>query len=140
MSTVAEFIGKVERGKLPAHVYQSLVDLAATCEGKTLVISVRERKRIRSNKQNNFYHGTFIEAIQQHLLEAGHRVSPEDIHAGLRDAYAKNSYVVTLPNGAEFRVPASTTRLTTGEFEDYLTEIRAEFAQRFGWQLPIPNE
>jgi hypothetical protein len=140
MSGTAELLAKVSGGRLPPRIYHDLARLAEKLDGKTVLISIREKKKPRSGKQNGFYHGPFIEAIQRYLLDAGHRVSPDDIHAGLRDAYAKNSYSVVLPNGATFRIPASTARLSTGEFEDFLTEIRAEFAQRFGWQLPLPNE
>jgi hypothetical protein len=138
--TEACFSGTVKGGRLPKPVSESIAKLLARMEGKTLEISIREVKRPRSLKQNKFYQGLFINAFADCLMSCGQRVDPEDIHAGLRDAYAKNSYAIIMPDGKQFRVPPSTRRLTTTGFENYLEEIRAEYATKFGWQLPFPGE
>jgi len=133
-------IGKVSGGKLPPAMTAQIVDALSQLDGKVVEVTLKVKERPRSLKQNAFYHGPFIQAFGWHLLECGQRVDPEDIHAGLRDAHAKNSYTIMLPGDIPFRVPPSTRRLTTQPFESYLEEIRAEFAQRLGWELPFPNE
>ena len=140
MARLLEFSGRIENGRLPRTVAEHIAAALRNFEGKYVTVSIREAKRIRSLNQNSFYHGPFIDAFRQCLLSCGQRVSPEDIHAGLREAYAKNSYTVVLPNGQIFKVPPSTTRLSTSDFEAYLEEIRAHFANEYGWQLPFPNE
>jgi hypothetical protein len=109
-------------------------------DGKRVSVTIKEQQKPRSINQNNFYHGPFIEAFRLCLLDCGVRLSADDIHSGLRDAHAKNAFVVAIPGGGMFRVPPSTARMTTTDFEGFLEEIRAEYAQRCGWQLPFPNE
>jgi hypothetical protein len=140
MAQTLEFSGRIESGRLPRKVSEQIAAALRNAEGKSVVVSIREVKRIRSLNQNSFYHGPFIDAFRQCLLSCGQRVSPEDIHAGLRDSYAKNSYTIALPDGQIFRVPPSTARLSTSDFEAYLEEIRAHFATEYEWQLPFPNE
>lgn len=127
-------------GHLPGQMRRELDDLIRGLAGKTLRISIEIAEKPRSNRQNRFYHGPFIKAFQACLLACGQRVSADDIHEGLRDAYAKNGYAIPLPNGESLRIPPSTKRLNTSGFEDFLEEIRAHFAEQFGWQLPSPNE
>lgn len=140
MSAALEFPALVTDRRLPRAVAEKVAAAVAAMDGKRVVVSVREVKKPRSLKQSRFYQGPFIEAFRQCLLSCGQRVSHDDIHAGLRDSYAKNGYTILLPGGTPFRVPPSTARLSTVDFEGYLEEIRADFAGKFGWQLPIPNE
>ena len=130
----------VKNGLLPAKAMQMLHGFLEGHEGKYAELTVRISEKRRSNPQNKFYMGAFISAFRECLLSCGQRVSHDDIHEGLRDAWAKNSYTIYLPNNYPFKIPPSTKRLTTQTFEDYLTEIRAEFAEKFKWQLPFPNE
>lgn len=138
--TALDFTGRITNGRLPPSEGKRLLAALSDLEGKMVKLALSEVKRIRTNPQNSFYHGPFIEAIRLNLLACGYRISPDDIHAGLRDAYAKNAYTIPLPGGLEFRVPPSTARLKTFEFSDFLEEIRADYASRVGWQLPFPNQ
>ncbi|OWK42032.1 hypothetical protein [Fimbriiglobus ruber] len=140
MTRALEFVCPVVDGRLPERDARRIGDVIRKFDGKRIVVSIREQKKPRSLNQNAFYHGPFIEAFRVCLLECGHRLSSEDIHSGLRDAYAKNGYTLMLPGGKPFSVPPSTSRLSTIGFEEFLEEIRAYFASEFGWQLPLPNE
>jgi hypothetical protein len=140
VSPALEFSGVVTGGHLPGRVRDSIAAAVAGMEGKRVVVTVKAQEKRRSLSQSRFYQGPFIEAFRQCLLSCGQRVSHDDIHAGLRDAYAKNGYCFALPDGQAFRVPPSTARLSTVDFEGYLEEIRAHFAGEYGWQLPLPNE
>ena len=133
-----QFIANARNGLLvpPAYIRTWL----EPHNGKQFNIRLTEAVKIRTNPQNRFYQGPFILALQQCLLECGHRVSHDDIHAGLRDAYAKNAFLIPLPGGASFRVPPSTSRLSTQGFSDFLEEIRVYFAEQLSWALPHPNE
>jgi hypothetical protein len=137
---VFQITAQITNGRLPRPVAEQIATAISGFDGKRVLVTVKEQKRLRSLKQNSFYQGPFIEAFRLHLLECGQRVSHDDIHAGLRDAHAKNSFTVMLPGDVPFRIPPSTTRLSTTGFEEFLEEIRAEYAGRFGWQLPFPGE
>lgn len=140
MKNALEFRCSVINGRLPEKDARQIGEAIRQFNGKRILLSIRQQEKLRSLNQNSFYQGPFIEALRVYLLDCGHRVSPEDIHGGLRDAHAKNSFVIELPGGMPFRIPPSTTRLSTTGFEEYLEEIRARFAEDFGWQLPLPNE
>lgn len=140
MTTILDIACLVADGKLPASVSQQIVTALKGLCGKRIIITIKEQVRPRSLKQNKFYQGPFIESFRQHLLECGQRVSHDDIHSGLRDAHAKNAMTIMLPGDVPFRIPPSTARLTTSDFEGFLEEIRAEYAARLGWQLPFPGE
>lgn len=140
MTEALQYPCTISGGRIPSKVAESIAAWVRSMDGKRVVISLKEVKRTRSLNQNAFYHGPFVEAFRQCLLSCGQRVSSDDIHAGLRDAFAKNGYTIALPDGTPFRVPPSTARLTTTSFEDFLEEIRSHFASKFGWSLPFPNE
>jgi hypothetical protein len=140
MPEVLELAFKPENGKMPMAVVHRLLDAVSQAGDKRLVVTLKVVERPRTLKQNRFYQGPFIDAFQRCLLDCGQRVSQEDIHEGLRDAHAKNGYVLMLPGNIPFRVPPSTRRLATVGFEEFLEEIRAEYAAKFGWQLPFPGE
>ena len=127
-------------GLLPASAMQQLHGFLEGHEGKWAEVTVRISEKRRSSPQNRFYHGAFIGALRQCFLDCGVRLSHDDIHEGLRDAWAKNERTVTLSKGGVFKIPASTARLSTSEFSDFLEEVRAHFAQAYGWQLPHVNE
>lgn len=127
-------------GRLPGLTQRELDDLLRGLPGKRIKLSVLLQEKPRTLKQNKFYQGPFIEAFQRCLLDCGQRVEHDDIHDGLRDAYAKNGYSIHLPKQQSLWVPPSTRRLSTTGFEDYLEEIRAHFAGEFDWQLPLVNE
>lgn len=123
-------------GHMPGQVHRELDDLIRGMAGKRVRLILELSEKIRTLPQNRFYQGPFIKAFQKCLLDCGERVSRDDIHEGLRNGYAKNGYNI----GEYLRIPPSTKRLSTTGFEDYLEEIRAHYAGKFGWQLPFPGE
>lgn len=102
-------------------------------------IEIKEAKRIRSRNQNNFYWGCVIPAVCGMFIEAGQPVDPDDVHEYLKTEVGKLTRSLTLPDGEIKTISGSTTKLTTGEFEDYMTAIRA-WAAHYGCIIPLPNE
>jgi len=139
MSDALELPFTATEGRIPAAVWQRLGEAVASMPGKRFIVSLKEVKRKRSLNQNSFYQGPFIEAYRQWLLGHGTRLSAKQIHEGLKRKHAKNGYTITLPDGSPFEVPPSTTRFTPMEMEEYLAEIRAEYAP-YGFIGPFPNE
>jgi hypothetical protein len=139
MSEALELPFTATDGRIPAAVWQRLGEAVASMPEKRFIVSLKEVKRKRSLNQNSFYHGPFIEAYRQWLLGHGTRLSADQIHEGLKRKHAKNGYTITLPDGSPFEVAPSTTRFTPMEMEEYLAEIRAEYAP-YGFIGPFPNE
>lgn len=130
---------RITDGKLPARVFQELTRLAKRFEGKTLVIEVREQKRRRSSNQNAYYFGVVVKLVAQMFRDAGNWVDEDEVHEFLKQHVGKLSQNVVTPDGEVLKVPASTKRLSTMDFEVYLDRIRT-WAAEYGCMIPLPNE
>ena len=87
--------------------------------GRVVVILVREPHELRSVSQNNYYHGVVVQ-----MLATEWGTTPASVHSDLK---------------REFGI-RSTAMLETGQFETYLTHIRAWALTEFGIQIPEPHE
>jgi hypothetical protein len=139
MTIAAEFPTKVVNGKLPAGVLHSLMDAAAKLDGKAVIISIKEPKRIRSNNQNSYYFGVVVKAVTKMFRDAGNYVDEDEVHEFLKMHVGKLSQNVVTPDGEILKAPASSKRLSTMEFEVYLEKIRA-WAAEYGCSIPLPHE
>jgi ribosomal protein L14 len=139
MTVAAEFLARVTGGKLPTHVYQDIARVAEKFDGKVLVVSVKERKRQRSLSQNSYYFGVVVKSITRMFREAGNYVDEDEVHEFLKQHVGKLSQNVVTPDGEVLKVPASTKRLSTMDFELYLDKVRA-WAAELGCMIPLPNE
>lgn len=88
--------------------------------------------KTRSNRENRYYWPVVIGI----LVEATGN-SKQAMHMYLRSQFA-DPEVVTM-KGQSFYVPKSTTEMTTGEFEQYLSDCR-QWASEEGYFIPLPNE
>ena len=87
--------------------------------GRDVVILVREPHELRSVSQNNYYHGVVVQ-----MLATEWGTTPASVHTDLK---------------REFGI-RSTAMLETGQFETYLTQVRAWALTEFGIQIPEPHE
>ena len=87
--------------------------------GRQVIILVREPGDLRSRSQNNYYHGVVVQ-----MLATEWGTTPASVHADLK---------------REFGI-RSTAMLETGQFETYLTHVRAWALTEFGIQIPEPHE
>lgn len=85
------------------------------------------RKSQRSNPQNAYYHGVVLKIISDHTGE-----TVEDLHDHFRVRF--------LMHGEKFARPRSTSGLSVGEFEEYLSKIRMFANLDLGCIIPLPNE
>jgi len=102
-------------------------------EGKNAQMTLRKEGKPRSLNQNRYYHGVLVSMISD---ETGH--DPEELHEILKAKFLPHQFV---PFGGEMvEVVASTTRLTTDEFGQYMERIRAFAATELNLNIPSPNE
>lgn len=95
--------------------------------GEMFVNVGKNRRKIRSNSQNEYYWGVVLQLISEFTGE-----TVEDLHDHFRVRF--------LMQGEKFSHPRSTTSLTTAEFEDYLAKIRLFATQDLNVFIPLPNE
>lgn len=90
----------------------------------------------RSNPQNRYYFGVVLPVISDYT---GYSI--EEIHDLLKQKFLLEDYILHLKEGQEeIRIPKSTTKLTTVEFEAYLSEIREWASKDLSVYVPLPNE
>lgn len=82
----------------------------------------------RSRQENSYYWSVVVGTLADHT-----GFSPEEIHAALKMKFLK------IVKG-KLESCRSTTELTVGEFEDYLSKIRMFANEELNCLIPLPNE
>ena len=139
MSRSLDFPCRVTNGRIPSAVAERLAAPIRRMDGRRVVQSLREQTRKRSNPQNAYYWGVVVAEVTQMFRGEGNMVDADDVHAFLKQHVGQLSQVLVTPDGEVLRAPASTTRLSTQEFEIYMEKVRA-WAAAFGLIIPLPNE
>jgi len=126
-------------GALPAPVSAEIRVTLKNLEGQIVKITITKQVRRRSMKQNGYYWSAVIPAIVELFAEHGTIASDDDVHDYLRQHVGGVTKHIASPTGDLVSIPASTTELSTMEFEQYLDAIRA-WAMQFGKVIALPNE
>lgn len=108
-------------------------------KGQTLIAEFRKPKKSRTLKQNSFYFGNFIQSQIDCFKEMwGENYSVEQIHT-----WNKNNVFceekIDEETGEVFKMPQSSTKVGSKEWEDKLGMCRMFFQDKFNWTLPYPN-
>lgn len=102
-------------------------------EGKFVQITIREQGKPRSISQNAYYHGVIVDMLAE---EWGY--DHDDMHEILREKFLKTQLVEF--KGEMIEIRKSTTKLSTGEFEEYAERIRIWAARDHSITIPLPHE
>lgn len=128
MIPVPAFGGRVEKGKLQLYNREKFLEYVATLDGDVL-LSVKKRRRNRSDNQNRYYWGVVIEILAKDL---GYHA--EEMHDALKWKFLRKEERPELPT------TYSTSMLSTAEMEEYLAGVRLWAAAELGIVIPLPNE
>lgn len=126
-------------GALPAPVSAEIRVMLKNLEGQIVKITITKQVRRRSMKQNGYYWSVVVPAVVELFADNGTVISDDDAHDYLRQHVGGITKHVCSPHGDLVSIPASTTELSTMEFETYLDAIRA-WAMQFNKVIPMPNE
>lgn len=129
----------ITSGRVNPRVHKLIQTLLAGAEGKLVAISFKEVKRTRSLNQNAFYWGVVIPMVRGMFAEHGSDIADDALHVYLKREIGGMVETIHDPHGVVHQVVTTSTELTTNEWEDYLTKIRA-WAAEFGLIIPFPNE
>jgi hypothetical protein len=135
------------------HTYQALVkdgyistsirSVIARCiaeyNGKVVTITIQEKEKLRSIKQNKFYWKMIIPAIRQYLFDNGINFDAEQAHEFVVRHVWKWTDAIEMPDGTMYETRLSSTKLPTKEWENRIEITRQYFAEK-GLILPHPNE
>lgn len=125
--------GKVNQGMGDLHIEYdqaySLMKYLRGLEQQRVEVIIRKPKTKRSDLQNNYYWGVVLEILSKEL-----GYDQDELHEILKYKFLKIESTL----GMEYI--RSTTKLTTGEFEEYLEKIKRWAAEFLGINIPNPNE
>jgi len=127
------FTGKVERGKVLLDSPSRYLVHLSKYEGKRIELVLRLQKSQRSLNQNNYYFGVVVEILSGHT-----GYTAEEMHEILKYKFLKTIKVIPDKEGMPYI--KSTTKLNTGEFEEYLAKIKQWAAQELDVFIPDPND
>lgn len=143
MKTRDEHRFKVENGRMPQRIANMIRRAVARLNGKYCVITLSERKPIRSNQQNNYYWGVVVKYIHEYMLDAGNNVTKLQVHEYLKKYVGGlvDEIVLIGDDGSTliWEITGTTTEKETDKFEKYLTKCRS-WASDWGILIPLPNE
>ncbi len=125
------FYGVVHEGKLDINRLDAFKKYLKTLDGLVMV-QVQEKKKIRTQSQNNFYWGAVLPTVAE---ATGHTTL--DLHEIFKRKFLP---VRTIKFGErEVRLPGSTAILSKMQFSEYIDKIGAEVGT-MGIVLPTAEE
>lgn len=132
-----QIIGQVLNGDL---VNRHLLDNAIKQhEGQRVTVTVKKYVNRRSTRQNAYYYGVVIPALVKAGNERGCCICPEALHLYLKGQIGGFKKAVEQIDGTVTWEVDTSTKLTTAEWEDWMTKIRVWAAEQ-GLMIPMPNE
>lgn len=125
-------------GKLSVYRQEDLMAWIKQNKEKAIVLSLKIKRMKRSNPQNSYYWGVVIPLVQKAINEYGNEYDSEDTHEFLKKEF--NYKEVEIGDGYFIKLPESTTKLNTAEFNEYKEKIQQFASQVLNIYIPDPNE
>lgn len=135
MSSGLSLLIPVERGWInpsPAQ-HQLIRNYLQTREGKAVQVKLSRPMSTRSKSANAYYWGVCLTLLAE---STGH--TTEEVHDAVKELFLPRQFIQL--GSHEVEIAKSTTRLTTDEFEKYLTQLRAWAETELNITIPLPNE
>jgi len=105
---------------------------------KRIVMSLKVKRRTRSLPQNSYYWPVVVKMVKDAMNSFGNDFTAEEVHEFLKKEF--NYEESELRDGYFVKVPKSTTRLDTFDFNQYKERIQQFAAEVLGIYIPDPNE
>lgn len=108
--------------------------------GQRLILRIKKYRRSRSNKQNRFYFGNFMQSQIDCFKERwGYSYNKDQVHDWNKNNFWAEDHVDE-DTGEVIKLPTSSTDYSTVEWEEKLDVIRTWFQEKFDWPLPFPEQ
>lgn len=128
---------QVKDGRVAGREFAKVVN---NLEGQRITITIGKTKRNRSNNQNRYFHGPMLDVLLDHIQELGNDMQKIELRELLKFKFLKKDILLDADTGEMASIIKSTADLNTGEWEDFMEQIRAWAAEIFGIEIPLPNE
>ena len=148
--TTLTYHGKVTDGKLSMHDSTRAKlskEVGQAFDGADIVLTIKKRKRTRSNPQNAYYWSVVIPMLidgfvdaGNHGLQSGNAEHQQWMHEEMKKLHLNNGLEVEDANGGAYTLPSSTKNCSTLEFMEYIQAIQKWAAECLSISIPDPNE
>lgn len=125
-------------GKLGVYNQQALTEYRLKHAGKDIILSIKEKRKNRSNPQNGYYWAVIVPMVMNAINSYGNDFDQDETHEFLKAKF--NQREVTVKDEGFVLIPQSTSRLDTVEFSSYCEQIRQFASLVLGVYIPAPNE
>lgn len=122
-------------------------EVTAAFNDMNIEVTFKCKRKRRSNAQNKYYWGCVIPAIVHAMVELGNDALQigntehgELVHEFLKNRLLDNGEEVQGVEGLIFKLPASTKKCTTVEFDKFMGDVRKWAAENLSINIPEPNE
>ena len=130
----ASCLGTVKDGKLELRNPQIFKEELKGLFGD-VTLTVAEGRGKRSNQQNKYYWSVVCGTISDHT-----GYTPKEVHEYYKDMFLSEKKHITIGEDEREVETATTTRLTTKQFEEYCENIRRHASEKLHLDIPEPNE
>ena len=123
-----------------------LAEVTKDYEGKQVTLTVKAKRKPRSNAQNAYYWSVVIPLVLEamidlgNVLQSGNEDHANMIHDLLKREHLDNGPEVYDATGTLHKLPSSTKRCDTAAFMDYISKIQSWAAEFLNINIPDPNE
>jgi hypothetical protein len=100
---------------------------------------VRYRAR-RSDRQNRYYWPAFVHAFGDYLREQGEEYTDDEVHEFFKAKFLRRPVIDKNTGEVLGQAIASTTTLSTTEFNEYLDKVAAWLWHKVGIAVPPPEQ
>ncbi len=127
-----------EKGELMIQNRDLLDEFCMRFPAKKWMLKITRRSAKRSLPQNKFYWGVVVHMIRMGLLNLGHDLNKDEVHAFLKQKF--NAVQVVNKDGWAEDIPGSTATLNKIQFGEYLEKIFQWASEYLSITIPSPNE
>lgn len=121
--------------------FKGLLDHLEGLPNGRWVVEVKKYQKTRSNEENRFYWGYFVQSQIDCFTERwGEVYNKQAVHDWNKLNFWGEERVLNEETGEVIRTPATSTDKTTWEWEQKLEVMRSWFLQHMDWPLPFTNE
>jgi len=123
----------VEKGKVKFSNLSLFNEDLRQYEEKEAYVTIRPYKNNRSDHQNRYYWGVVVKMLSDEL-----GYFPDEMHEALKLKFLPKK-TISMANES-FIIADSSTRLSTMDFESFLSQIRTWASSDLGVLIPLPND
>lgn len=132
--------GHIEDGQLKVHRRTDFLKAIGLLTPGRVMVVVKKNYRQRSLPENAYYWGVVInEFCEGYFDMTGEKIQSDQAHEILKQE-CNSKEVTNEKTGQVIKVPQTTAKMTTIEFEEYLESCRAFIFEWFNRRVPLPNE